>query len=450
MSGIALLVPDLLSEIMFALPSSISQKFAFAQVSRRWRDLALDSHLFWSSFTGGDSKVDCHRVPLILERSGAMLHIHFRFTSGKLTDWPADALKALVPHVARIVSLHIEFTTPMNVDALLNSALEFSTLQTLRLKSSIYRNVPGLLITAPELRTLDIERIHLTHWDTLLSPSLESIRLCDSPVEMLLEILKRCPRARCIVLQTWYPWSGNSIENSFAALPSRPIAPALRELELRVRENDLVRILKAGFSDVVLHSLAGCIYNGHSEDDVELLSGALLPGVGSLVIFRLVDMRELELHDGAGHIRRLRCWNDDSYFEVMDAWKYLSDHYGLHKTVREIQIRPEYWDEYLEVFESYAPQLEDGITLTIETDWDTFSADNSKIMRLPGLAKVEFHDSRNADYLFRTVSDVLALIEPPKARKVQVCIGKKKYAKQDALFGSLRENDWAICAHCES
>jgi hypothetical protein len=140
----------------------------------------------------------------------------------------------------------------------------------------------------------------------------------------------------------------------------------------------------------------------------------------------------------------------------MDMWKYLSVHYGLHKTVREIRIRPEYWDEYLEVFESYAPQLEDGITLTIETDrdWDifsnTFSEDNSRIMRLPGLAKVEFRDSRNADDLFKTVSDVLALIEPLKARKVQVCIGKKKYAKQDALFGSLLENSWAICAQCES
>ncbi|KAJ7891286.1 hypothetical protein B0H14DRAFT_2688444 [Mycena olivaceomarginata] len=447
MSGIALLVPDLLSEIMFALPSSISQKFAFAQVSRRWRDLALDSPLFWSSFTGGDSKVDCHRVPLILERSGAMLHIHFRFTSGKLTDWPADALKALVPHAARIVSLNIEFRTPMNFDALLNSALEFSKLQTLRLKSSMHRNFPDLLITAPELRTLDLIEIHLTHWDTLLFPSLESISLSESRVETLLEILKRCPRARHIVLRTFYPWSDNSIENPFAAFPSRPIAPALRELELQVRKNALVGILKAGFSDVVLHSLTGCMSDGY--DDVELLSGALLPGVGSLVIFRLVDRRELELHDGAGHIRRLRyCY---SYFEVMDVWKYLSVHYGLHKTVREIRIRPEYWEEYLEVFESYAPQLEDGITLTIETDrdWDTFSEDNSRIMRLPGLAKVEFRDSRNADELFKTVSDVLALIEPPKARKVQVCIGKKKYAKQDALFGSLRENNWAICAHCE-
>ncbi|KAF8191587.1 hypothetical protein K438DRAFT_2018321 [Mycena galopus ATCC 62051] len=447
MSGISLLVPDLLIEIMFALPSSIEQKFAFAQVSRLWRNVALGNHLFWSFFAGGDSKADCYRVPLILERSGSrtMLHIEFRFIHAN----DSDALKALIPYVARIVTLDIEFTAPMNAQDLLNSALEFPVLQTLRMKSSIYRNVPGVMLTAPVLRTLDIERVHLTNWDTLLSKSLEDVRLCDSPVEMLLEILKRCPRARRIVLQTWYPWSGHTIEDSFAAFLNRPLAPALRELELRVRGTDLARILKAGFSDVVLHSLTGCIYNGDGEDDVRHLSAALLPGVGSLAIFKLVNMSELELRDEAGHIRRLQCADTD-LFEVRDVWRYLSTHYCLHKTVREIRFRADSWDEYLEIFESYPPQRENGITLAIEIDGPPNLLQPTKTMRLLGLAKVEFQDGGRGDYAFGTISNVLAFIEPPIERQVEVCVDKTQLTIETArsLLASFQGDHWAICSHC--
>ncbi|KAF7353801.1 hypothetical protein MVEN_01065600 [Mycena venus] len=455
MSGIGL-VPDILNEVMLRLPLDIAEKFAFAQVSRLWRDLALDNRLFWSSFTGDDSKADCYRVPLVLERSGSqtLLHIQFRFSSGKMVDWPTDALNALVPYVARIVTLDIEFTAPMDVKALLNSGLEFPVLQTLRLKSSIYRNVPGLLLTAPNIQTLDIERIHLTNWGTLLCPSLENIKLCDSPVEMLLEILKRCPRVWRIVLRTWYPWSGYSIEDSFAAFPSRPLAPALRELDLQIRGSDLIRVLEAGFSDVVLHSLTGCIYNGHGEDDVEILSGALLPGVGSLVLFKLVDMQDVELRDEAGRIRHLQCWDT---FEVRRVWGYLSLHYGLHKTVREIQIRPEHWHAYLEIFESY-PSQQEGITLAIDTGWSDFPliqdgegdlVQASKVLRMPGLAKVKFCGSKNSEYFIQTILDVLALIEPPTVRKVEVCIELTTGA-QDVLrtLQSTWSDCWAICSHC--
>lgn len=102
MSGIELLVPDLLSEIILYLPSNINQKFTFAQVSRYWREVALRNHLFWSSFSGDASKSDCYRVPLILERSGpsTLLTIQFRFVGE--AEWPAVAMNALVPYVGRI------------------------------------------------------------------------------------------------------------------------------------------------------------------------------------------------------------------------------------------------------------------------------------------------------------------------------------------------------------
>ncbi|KAJ7469038.1 hypothetical protein FB451DRAFT_1255617 [Mycena latifolia] len=50
MSGIARLSLDVLRDIMLSA-SSIEGKFALAQVSRLWQDLALDTPLLWSSFT---------------------------------------------------------------------------------------------------------------------------------------------------------------------------------------------------------------------------------------------------------------------------------------------------------------------------------------------------------------------------------------------------------------
>jgi hypothetical protein len=202
MSGVGVLVADLLSEIMLKLPSSIEQKFSVAQVSRHWRDVALGSHLFWASFSGGASKADCCRLPLMLERSGSttMLHIQLHFFVGA-KRWPEDALKALVPYVTRIETLDVRFRVAVDVEALLDSNLEFPALQTLRLKGP----APRLSFTAPQLRTLHMERITLANWSTLLSPSLENIRLEDSTSEMLVSILKRCPRAWRIVLHSFDP-----------------------------------------------------------------------------------------------------------------------------------------------------------------------------------------------------------------------------------------------------
>lgn len=77
MYGIKRLSPDLLSNIMLTA-SSIDEKFALAQVSKLWRNVALDNPLFWSSFTGGGSKADCYRVALILEPSGFISISTFR------------------------------------------------------------------------------------------------------------------------------------------------------------------------------------------------------------------------------------------------------------------------------------------------------------------------------------------------------------------------------------
>ncbi|KAJ6546820.1 hypothetical protein B0H19DRAFT_1162634 [Mycena capillaripes] len=520
MSGIELLVPDLLSEIMLRLPSTIEQKFTFSQVSRLWRDVALNSPLFWSSFTGRDdypgaSKADAYRLPLVLERSGlnTTLHVHFRFFRG---DWPADALRALMPYVARIETLDVEFNEGVEVGLLFNSNLEFPALKTLRLEGPDWGKAPVLSLTAPRLDTLDIQRFYLTDCATILSPTVENIRLYRVfNVESLSNILERCPRVWRVVFDP-SSYTRDRTEHDFEAFTRRPVAPALRELELRVGDSELGRMLKAAFPDVVLHTLTGSIYNGHGLDDLELLTGALLPGVGRLVGFELFDYQEIKLRDENRRIRILRCWKEDSNFEVQDVWRHLSIHHDLNETVREIRIHFGYLDDYVEIFGSYPPKLQDGITLGISTDWDPptddegdsaqttpgvdtpcdppfpqvtanegdnaqitlsiatdcdlpfqqvtddefegddegDSAQTTRLMYIPGLAKVEVC-GRGDDLSLERLYEVLARIQPPTARTVEVCIGIKKLRKGDkdtdplvALQKELSGKGWVICSHC--
>jgi hypothetical protein len=129
--------------------------------------------------------------------------------------------------------------------------------------------------------------------------------------------------------------------------------------------------------------------------------------------------------------------------------------------VREIRIHAEHWRDYLEVFESYPPQLEDGITLAIDTSRGNFPKirdDGGDVLRvsntlqMPGLSKVRFCDARNSDGFLQTVSDFLALIEPLMGRKVEVCIEltagvqSALMALESTLLGN--SSSWAICSHC--
>jgi hypothetical protein len=210
MAAIALLAPELLLEIMFMLTDSIDQKFTIAQVSRLWRDVALNRHLFWSSFSG-DSKADYYRLrlPLMLKRSGPsnMLNIQFRFKYSYSWD---DSLTVFVPYVARIETLDMMFSVPVDATALLGSGLKFPALRTLCLASSAYNNATRLLFTAPHWQpwTFDID----TNWTILLSPGLERVRLWGGTLEMLVGVLKQCPRVSRIVRKTCDYFYSNETE----------------------------------------------------------------------------------------------------------------------------------------------------------------------------------------------------------------------------------------------
>ncbi|KAJ7489258.1 hypothetical protein FB451DRAFT_1390422 [Mycena latifolia] len=239
----------------------------------------------------------------------------------------------------------------------------------------------------------------------------------------------------------------------------RPLAPALRELELQMKDKDLERILKIGFCDVVVDTLTGSIYNGDSNN-IELLAGALLLGVGLLRVFECLYFQEVELRDDDGHIRHLRCWNEDSNFEVQDVWRHLSIHYDLHQTVREIRITAAYWDDYLAIFELYPPS-EDDITLALNIGWDNVQGDSEQMqttqkMCIAGLSKVEFSVDRHVSLTLKSIVNVLACIKPPGAQQVEICTGNEGFTMGDShppplsdLKSTLAEvpGNWTACGH---
>ncbi|KAJ7359542.1 hypothetical protein DFH08DRAFT_846343 [Mycena albidolilacea] len=201
---------------MLWLLCDIGLKFDVAQVCRYWRDVALHNYIFWSSISVCDTKSDCGRVPIALQRSGSttMLHIEFWFTNGRTARdiWPASALTALVPYVARIEELDVDLASSYSdtlsfraAEALFNSNLEFLALKTLCLVGPDVGDTPRLSLKVPRLRFLDFDHIHPEDPNTLLVPSLEHIRFCESDlksVETLSHIFTQCPRVGLVVLQS--------------------------------------------------------------------------------------------------------------------------------------------------------------------------------------------------------------------------------------------------------
>jgi hypothetical protein len=124
--------------------------------------------------------------------------------------------------------------------------------------------------------------------------------------------------------------------------------------------------------------------------------------------------------------------------------------------VRELRITR--WNEYVEIFERYPPQLPDGITLIYTGAAHSYMAssisteeeqeDNeyvTKTMRIPGLARLEL--SGGYPLILKSVLRILPLVEPPAARQVEACIRNMKLLTTDgdrsfrclldSLFGRL-------------
>ncbi|KAJ7437787.1 hypothetical protein B0H11DRAFT_1935639 [Mycena galericulata] len=445
MSGIALLALDLLGDIMLNA-SSIDEKFALCQVSKLWRAVALDTPLLWSSFTGSSSKADCYRVPLVLERSGptTMLHIRLRFT-GDNTDWSEDVLTALQPYVPRIQTLVIEFKIRVDVNQLLDSNLLFPALQILRLRNADRCRSVSLL--APQLRTLDLDRFFPRNWNALLGPRLENIRLHRTSANLgtLYYIFTQCPLVWRLVFDQYRPLSHDHLPD-FRVLKRRPLGPALREFELRLWEGDeLDRILRTAFCDVVLRALTGSAYSY----TVGSLASSLLCGVGPFVAYECNHIERIELRDDSGHVRRLECFNSQARLNICEVWEHLSLRYELDRTgLRAIPAAGR---------RRCHPYNQDGRELGMRD----IEGDTTRTMRIPGLVKVEFRDVVRHILLLGLMLKVLAHIEPPAARKVEVCLGNVEseavrddeslrlslFAVRTAL-AELPGNPWIVCNRC--
>ncbi|KAJ7765675.1 hypothetical protein B0H16DRAFT_1309867, partial [Mycena metata] len=435
---------------------SLSQKFAFAQISQHWRDFALKNPVFWSTIMVGDSesrlKLHWRWVPLALERSGSstMLHIYFDCTDGR---YYADAIEALRPCVHRIQTLEMRYYTPPHPRDLLASNLQFPALRVLRVYGAHNYHSLRLSLTAPQLQALEVGEVESANLHALFVPSLEDIELYRhlGSVNTLANIFQQCPRVRRVVLSAPYDRI-TSPDADFEAFSRRPLA--LRHLELEM-EGDLIRVLRAGFShpDNILHTLGIRVPPGASFG---LLADALLVGVDSIILFDLIRPMELQLRDEQGRVRRLL--NDhQSVWKPKEVWTHLSLRYNLHKTVREIRVNQFYWDDIVDLFALYP--LGDGpITFRIEVSFHAVHF--NKPLHIPALSRVEFtgRDTDTNPMYLQQVLGVLAKIQPPAARKVEVCVLSKKLRVPEkelegiqdasiALEKELSGTDWAICTH---
>ncbi|KAJ7665594.1 hypothetical protein B0H17DRAFT_1210929 [Mycena rosella] len=351
MSNIDLLPPDLMRELMLRA-SSIHDKFAPAQVSQLWRNITLDTSLLWSSLTGR-KRLQSRLLPgpahTGVQRLNHDTACPILFFPGEAA-WAAHALQALVPYVPRLETLDVEFPSyhGININHLLDSDLQCLALHTLRSMGPEYSRHLPLSLSTPQLPILDLEHliVNPTKCDGLFVPTLEDFRLSaveGTSVETLAHVFTHCPLVWCFVLHSYYLWNDTPDDCDF-------------------RIFDLERILKIGFSDTVLEKIAGSTCNGFT-DDLELLTVALLPDVGCLVCFEMVQFTQTVLRDNSGRTRQLDCCNDDGNFEIQDMWRYLSVHYDLHQTIREIWLGPAYWEEYAKIL--HPPQSPDDITLGI-------------------------------------------------------------------------------------
>ncbi|KAJ6603301.1 hypothetical protein DFH09DRAFT_1301120 [Mycena vulgaris] len=277
--------------------------------------------------------------------------VDFLFSTN--TQWPPYAPAVLVPYAARIETLDVPCAY----------------------RAQITRNL-DISLSAPQLRVLDLS--HLNPMDLLLVPSLE-----DTMPPRIARRSAFRPVVRAL-----------PDDYDFRDFARHPLAPAI------------------GFSDVVLETLSASLYNNHPEDEFARALRALLYDVGPLLVLESFASPEIELRDGAGHTRRLQCWNEDSSFDVQDVWEHLSQHYDLYKT-----------EEYIESFATYPPQAPDGIALALSGGSDPFEdcAPTPQIMRIGGLAKVEFHRARSYDVVtLEAIVEALARIETPGTCAVEV------------------------------
>ncbi|EJD43972.1 hypothetical protein AURDEDRAFT_152297 [Auricularia subglabra TFB-10046 SS5] len=371
MSGIALLPDDLTNDIMLLVDDkSTEQKFALAQVSRRWRSLALSSPLLWSSFRVA-AKLDWARLPTLLARTGSssLLDAELLVDSDDTTpSYPRTA--ALVPYTSRLRTLDVRLlragcTLAPLLDG--DSQLFFPALGTLRVwqGGQIYLNCAA----APMLRVLDLTRVCPLSPAVFFHTSVEEMRLIMCLVAAsLLPVLECCPNIRRFTFHTLD--YAESHASGLSYVPEEPLAPNLQFLDLQLALGDIVHVLDTAFGGRVLPEVSASIYNGHDEEDMVALCGTLLQGLGALTAFEVHDDQCIVLRDATGRIRTMRVWNEDSYWDIPIVWCHLSSQYAIHASVRYVQIATKYWNDLADALAECPLQTTQGLTMRILTDWE--------------------------------------------------------------------------------
>ncbi|EJD43970.1 hypothetical protein AURDEDRAFT_152295 [Auricularia subglabra TFB-10046 SS5] len=432
MSAIALLPDDLLGDIFLLVDDkSTEQKFDLAQVSQRWRSLALSSPLLWSSFRVATKKDGFH-LPTLLKRSGisSMLDVELCVVPQYEAAPTHPCATALVPYAPRLRTIIARTSLPEQILApLLDGQLDFPALDTLRVHGSPLQVQLGIA-SAPSLRILDLSLIFPEVLETLLSPGLEEIRLIlAGPLQRadMLHIFSSCPRLRRLIFHTSDYDVADEEPMGLIASYMPLHSPNLNALDIQLALADIIYIL-GRFQDVVLPEVSTCIYNGHDEEDMVTLCSALLRGLDALVSFEVQDDQCIILRDAAERVRTMRVWNDDSCWEITDVWCHLSAQYSLNASVKHIQISTTYWDELVDALAEYPVRTARAVTVRVLTDWEPVHLLREGSMRdlrdvaVPGLDCVELACRDRTSLPPQVVGHILRRFLLDDARTIKVVV----------------------------
>ncbi|EJD34984.1 hypothetical protein AURDEDRAFT_175935 [Auricularia subglabra TFB-10046 SS5] len=450
MSGIALLSDDLLSEILISVTGqSIDDKYTVAQVSRRWRIVALATPLLWAAFQLATNK-DRVRLPVLLQRSGDSA-LEVVVSSALVID--RDVLETLTPHASRIRVLKaLLYNAPsgQGFAPLLCEDAQLPALETLVVEAK--GTLPRVACT-PALRVLCLLAVDIDP-DALrqmLNAKLETLelKLCASlkPSD-LFHILKRCPKLVRLV------YRGNGAPDpALLASPSCP-SHALRTLDLRMALPEMLKVLDGvtGSASAALEEIKAGVTGNLTLPSMALLFGMLLQGTSSLSVLEYYLSRVV-LRDAAGRIRVLGVLKRDVQLNFRNCWRCLATHHALCCSLNTLRFGTTSWRTVVDALTEHPLQPEQGIHLRI---WaDSFDRRGMRVrvpeLHIPGLQSVVLACSDRTG-LLEVILLVLTRLHSDSARPIPVLIegaAPQEYGIDRRQFQRTVRNRVALEARCK-
>ncbi|EJD41053.1 hypothetical protein AURDEDRAFT_169838 [Auricularia subglabra TFB-10046 SS5] len=404
---------DVLAYIMALVvgaSSSIPEKLALAQVSQRWRAVAVNTTALWANFTV-QTRGDALIVPTVMERArGALLHVSLDFgvrrepqdahaaSTVPLIDFDTRAViyAYLSPQIHRIRSLSIDFgpsTSVVGPGEPLGELFPFAISQMKELSihwtTNRWQRVRGAAEAQPvqpiviplelpteipsRLRVLRLTNVVPEDWSTAITPALEILHI-DATLDdaaPLIHVLQTCPH---LTQMTFLP--------SFVVPPASALAVTGTDPPPSVCTR--LGAVHIGSPFMILWDVLGAVLDRKNLDRVfvnlrdedprtEVVSAArtMLPSIGPPVACSLVPIHPdaceciYSIKDATGRSRNIVVHNaTQEQAPFGDLWAHFVAHGDLD-TIRHITFCQWYWLTIVDAFPDFEPPRHPDLELRI-------------------------------------------------------------------------------------